>query len=201
MKNSIIIVPYRDREEHLTTFLNYMRNGKYKDIPICIVEQSIGKAFNRGKLLNIGYLENHNYRNYIFHDVDMLPVDVSYAIKYTVPIVQLANSDIQLFDYLGGVTRFARVAFKKSGGYNNEYFHRAEDNEMMFNLKRLGMNVIRKPGKYTYMQHERKGPEFDPGLWEKAKKQRVIQDQLSVCNYEIVSNKFTDNVRHITVNL
>lgn len=201
MKNSIIIVPYRDREEHLTTFLNYMRNGKYKDIPICIVEQSIGKAFNRGKLLNIGYLENHNYRNYIFHDVDMLPVDVSYAIKYTVPIVQLANSDIQLFDYLGGVTRFARVAFKKAGGYNNEYFHRAEDNEMMFNLKRLGMNVIRKPGKYTYMQHERKGPEFDPGLWEKAKKQRVIQDQLSVCNYEIVSNKFTDNVRHITVNL
>ena len=200
MKNSIIIVPYRNRPEHLTAFIAHMHTSAYSSMEICIVEQEEGKPFNRAKLLNIGFLQNDKYTHFIFHDVDMLPVNVNYTIKPSVPIMQLAGSDIQLLDYLGGVTRFSKAAFIKSGGYNNEYYHRAEDNEMMFNLKRLGMNVIRKPGKYTYLQHERKGPEFDPGLWDKAKKQRAIQNQLPMCNYTVVSQQtFGFNVRHLIV--
>lgn len=199
MSNEIIIVPYRDREEHLIDFLAHM-DKRHAGMPICIVEQSDDdKPFNRAKLLNIGFLENQKYSHFIFHDVDMLPIDVAYTIKYTVPVVQLASSDIQLFDYLGGVTRFTRTSFIKVGGYNNDYFHRAEDNEMMFNLKRLNIGVIRKPGKYKYLEHERKGPEFDPGLWELAQQPRKIQDHLSkeACRYKIIKQSENNKLKHI----
>ena len=50
-----IIVPYRDRESHLTKFItgikSYFKNQKIK-YEIIIVEQSDDKPFNRGKLLN-----------------------------------------------------------------------------------------------------------------------------------------------------
>ena len=47
-----IIVPYRDREEHLSRFIPHMekflsdKNIQYK---IYIVEQGDGKPFNRGR--------------------------------------------------------------------------------------------------------------------------------------------------------
>lgn len=201
MNTSIIVVPYRNREEHLSLFMAHMQK-RYNSMPICVVEQEDGKAFNRAKLLNIGYLQNYKqYHNFIFHDVDMLPISVNYTIKYNVPIVQLASSKVQIFDYLGGVTRFSRNTFEKCGGYNNEYYHRAEDNEMMFNIKRLGMNVIRKPGTYVNLEHERKGPEFDPALWEKAQRPREIQNQLRCCQYKISNVTQIGNVTHIIVSI
>ena len=197
--NPIIIVPYRNREEHLSKFLSFMHE-RYSTMRICIVEQTEGKPFNRGKLLNIGYLENKN-SHYVFHDVDMLPMNVNYLLKYNIPILQLAKSKIQLFDYLGGVTRFTYTSFKKAGGYHNDYFHRAEDNEMMFNLKRLGMNVINKPAEYYMLEHERKDLEFDPGLWQMAQLKRASQDQLSICKYEVIQIEEIGNVKHIVVSI
>ena len=53
-----IIVPYRDREDHLKYFVPSIK--EYLDecgIPhsIYIIEQGNEKSFNRGKLLNVGY--------------------------------------------------------------------------------------------------------------------------------------------------
>jgi hypothetical protein len=195
----IAIIPYRDRQEHLSRFLSHMQQY-YSAMPICIVEQSNGKPFNRGKLLNIGYIENPGCSHYVFHDVDMLPLNVNYATKRMVSVVQLANSDIQLFGYLGGVTRFSAYAFRNAGGYHNDYFHRAEDNEMAFNLKRLDISVVTKPGNYFTLDHERKGPEFDPALWLKAQAVRTVQNQLSACSYEVIHSEEIANVKHIVVN-
>ena len=53
-----IIVPYRDREEHLARFVPHMdkflseRNIKHK---IFVIEQLNDRPFNRGWLLNVGY--------------------------------------------------------------------------------------------------------------------------------------------------
>lgn len=198
--NSIIIVPYRNRASHLAQFLSHMAIH-HPGLPICIVEQSVDKPFNRGKLLNIGFLENPGYRYYIFHDVDMLPVKVNYNITYNAPVVQLARSEIQLFEYLGGVTRFGYKGFKNAGGYHNDYFSRAEDNEMRFNLKRLLIGVIEKPGVFTFLDHERNGPEFDPVLFNRAQKKREVQNQLSVCTYRLLETKTFDRVKHITAAL
>lgn len=200
MPKPIIIVPYRDRQQHLSQFLNHMQIH-YPSMPICIVEQYGNKPFNRGKLLNIGYLENTGYSHYIFHDVDMLPINVDYLTKIPCAVLQLARSEIQLFDYLGGVTRFGARTFRKAGGYNNEYYHRAEDNEMAFNLKRLFIPVINKFGTFKVLEHERKGPEFDPALWKKAQLKRKQRNQLECCKYGIKNEQLHGNVKHILASL
>lgn len=199
--NSIIIVPYRNRAAHLAQFLSHM-TIYYPQLPICIVEQYEHKPFNRAKLLNVGYLENRTiFDTYIMHDVDMLPgVNVDYSNSpFYMTVEQLATSEIQKVDYLGGVTKFKQEAFYRSGGYHNDYYHRAEDNEMMFNLKRLGIKVIEKPKMFTMLEHTRKGPEFNPALWKKAQNKREIQNQLATCLYNVANIKQFGNVKHITV--
>lgn len=70
-----IVVPYRRRQEQLKIFLNHIH--RYLQIQqieyrIIIVEQTSDKDFNRGKLLNVGFLEAQKRFPsdcYIFHDV------------------------------------------------------------------------------------------------------------------------------------
>jgi hypothetical protein len=59
MKKLAIIVPYRDREDHLKQFVPYMENYLLEDLEgeadyrIFIINQDDDKPFNRAKLLNI----------------------------------------------------------------------------------------------------------------------------------------------------
>lgn len=165
---------------------------------ITIVEQVPGKPFNRGKLINVGYLETKP-SNFCAHDVDMVPKKVYY--KPTAGIVQLAGSNIQKTDYLGGVTMFNSIWFERLGGYHNEFWHRAEDNEMMFNIKRLGMYVENHHGEFKMLPHPRTGPEFIPELWEKAQKPREVQDQLSICEYKVISRNDDRGYTHLLVDI
>lgn len=182
MRNAIIIVPYRNRVNHFSAFMRHMQTTM-PNIDICIIEQADdGKSFNRAKLLNIGFLENQNYEYYIFHDIDMLPMDDYIGQP---GITQLAKSNIQPYEYLGGVTMFDKHTFEYVGGYNNEYFHRAEDNEMRFNLKRLHVPVRIRYANFEFLDHEKSGPDFIPELWVKSQKPRKNQNQLSVCEYKV----------------
>ena len=75
MYNNIIVVPYRDRKNHLDVFKNKIKSFLEvlgNDTLILIVEQKEGKEFNRGKLLNIAVKEYNDSCNkaFIFHDVD-----------------------------------------------------------------------------------------------------------------------------------
>lgn len=177
-----IIVPYRNRPHHLEQFIPHMRQYLPK-VTIVIIEQVDEKPFNRGKLLNVGFRESQKDTHYVFHDIDMLPITVDYAPNPGV--TQLAGSKIQLRDYLGGVTMFDCETFERVGGYRNDYFHRAEDNEVRFNLHRLKIPVLELHGKFKQLPHERKAPEFIASLWQKAQKPRNAQDQLSECVCDI----------------
>ena len=85
VKNKIgIVVPYRNRREHLNHFIPSISNHlKKQKIPyeIIVVEQADDKPFNRGKLLNIGVERAKKLKcTYVaLHDVDMLPMDVDYS--------------------------------------------------------------------------------------------------------------------------
>lgn len=74
-----IIVPYRNRSEHLDLFLQHMHSilpQQNINYSIYVVEQDEKHGFNRGKLFNIGYkeaLRDADYCCFIFHDVDLLP--------------------------------------------------------------------------------------------------------------------------------
>jgi len=125
-----IIVPYRNRSEQLAVFRKEINDYLKIDFELIIVEQSDKKEFNRGKLLNIGFLEADKLGcDYvIFHDIDMLPIDADYSYvdkpTHLITKVDLPEGVSRtLFDeYFGGVTAFPINLFKQVNGYSNEYF-------------------------------------------------------------------------------
>jgi hypothetical protein len=193
-----IITPYRDRPDHLAQFIPHMR-VYLPDARILIVEQAAGKQWNREVLANVGFREYPD-DFFVFHDIDFLPITVDYSPR--LGVTQLASSTIQRYGYLGGVTMFDHDTYMKAGGYHNEYWGgRAGDNEMAFNLKRLGISVSCCYGQFRVLPHPRTGPEFIPELWERAQKPRDVQDQLGACEYEVVSDRDEEIYRHIVVNI
>jgi hypothetical protein len=88
-----IIVPFKNRENNLKYFLNHMHSFLQKqelEYQIYVVEQFNDQLFNKGVLMNAGFLEIMNFDNnnrekllwdnikfpfdcVIFHDVDLLP--------------------------------------------------------------------------------------------------------------------------------
>ena len=124
-----IIVPYRDREQQLKRFVSHIKDY-LKDIEyeIFIIEQSEGKSFNRGKLLNVGYKHavEKGCDYFVFHDVDMLPEDVDYSYSekplHLATHLQEHDYETTFFDYFGGVTMFTKEDFKTINGFSNEYW-------------------------------------------------------------------------------
>jgi hypothetical protein len=123
-----IIIPYRNRYTHLTKFIEHITeyfSDKDINYKIIIIEQDDAKLFNRGMLLNIGYYYAKKTRcDYmVFHDIDMLPVDVDYS--YSEYPLHLATNVIpdenelkrETFEsYFGGVTMFPTEDFQKING-------------------------------------------------------------------------------------
>ncbi|KAH7958562.1 hypothetical protein HPB49_002654 [Dermacentor silvarum] len=76
-----ILVPYRNRAEHLKIFiynLHKVLSRQQIDYGVFVIEQGDDAGFNRAKLLNVGYVEStalYDYQCFVFHDVDMVPLD------------------------------------------------------------------------------------------------------------------------------
>ena len=149
MKNKLgIIVPYRNRYEHLENFKNvittYLDYTKI-DYELIIVEQDDAKQFNRGMLLNIGfeYAKQKKCNYVVFHDIDMLPVGVDYSYS-EIPlhlstnfIIPEGGKERVMFDtYFGGVTLFPVKDFEDIDGYSNKYWGWGyEDDDLLFRCK------------------------------------------------------------------
>ena len=159
-KNKIgIVVPYRNRREHLNHFIpSISTHLKKQKIPfeIIVVEQADDKPFNRGKLLNIGVERAKKLKcTYVaLHDVDMLPMDVDYS--YVNRPTHLATNFVSdvgekriIFDsYFGGVTLFPIMDYYKVNGYSNEYWGWGyEDDDLLFRCKEnfFDLNLKHQP--------------------------------------------------------
>lgn len=143
-----IIVPYRNREYQLGSFKRHMSHFLKKshiDHKIFIIEQDNAKLFNRGMLLNIGfnYAVKHGCDYVVFHDIDMLPLDVDYSYS-DVPlhlatdfILENGEKNREVFDeYFGGVTLFPVDVFKQINGYSNKYWGWGyEDTDLLLRCK------------------------------------------------------------------
>jgi hypothetical protein len=157
-----IIVPYRNRERHLDNFLNRINHFfKRKDIDyeVFVINQDNGKLFNRGMLLNIGFTfaKKSNCDYVVFHDVDMIPIDVDYGYS-EIPLHLSTNfisdnndKNREIFDeYFGGVTMFTVDDFIKINGYSNKYWGWGyEDNDLLLrciknNLPLDNLNIMNK---------------------------------------------------------
>lgn len=143
-----IIVPYRNRPTQLKEFkkrMSYYLEMKNIDYEIFIVDQDNAKQFNRGMLLNIGfqYAIKRKCDYVVFHDIDMLPIDVDYSYS-EVPLhmathfkLDVGEKKREIFDeYFGGVTMFRVEDFKKINGYSNKYWGWGyEDTDLLLRCK------------------------------------------------------------------
>jgi len=164
MKKLAIIVPERDRAEHMKIFVPFMQDLLDKeniDYKILIVTQDDTKPFNRAKLLNIGFDLAKDCDWFAFHDIDMLPVDSDYSFvdgpTHLATMVEQFNYSLPYDGYFGGVTLFDRNSFEKINGYSNEYWGwGAEDDDVLFRCNIMGVETFRKGCKYRSLDHERK---------------------------------------------
>jgi predicted glycosyltransferase involved in capsule biosynthesis len=204
-----IIVPYRDREEHLKKFIPFIESCDFLDgidYEILIVEQEEGKPFNRGKLLNVGAIHSHTSSYYCFHDVDMLPLisDYSYVLNPTHLAGEAEQFGFKLpyQGYFGGVTLFDKHSFIKVNGYSNDYWGwGAEDDDVMFRCVAKEIKTSRKNGKYRSLSHERNIAQdlynenlrkffgFKNGLNLDTINQKIDSDGLTTLEYEVLEEK------------
>lgn len=167
-----IIVPYRNREKQLELFKDYIPRFLNKqgiiDYTVIVVNQADRKKFNRGKLLNIGFLEAkaRGCDYVIFHDVDMLPWEGDYT--YSDKPLQIANKFIKdgefnrtiQRNYFGGVTLFSVKDFEKINGYSNKYKGWGfEDDDLLLRCREVDLKL--ETESYRVPNFDRKIPYFN----------------------------------------
>ncbi len=172
-----IIVPYRDnldgskvRYNQMMKFIKYMpkylnKLGKKFEYKIIIIEQSNEKKFNRGRLLNIGFLLcKHKFNYFIFHDIDLIPnLDLLHFYGcYPSKPIHLASiwdkyTKGSFSFYFGGVNSFNKQDFETINGYPNNYWGwGGEDDELYDRVSNSNLKVfIPNKGKYSEMKHNK----------------------------------------------
>ena len=136
-----LIIPYRDRKEHLDIFIPYITQhleSQKIDYKIIVVEQCNKNPFNRSKLLNIGAKYVYDEVDYLcFHDVDFIPdKNVSYDINNYNAIINCS----QLIDNRNNKIKNSKFFY----GMNfDKYFQKI--NFSSFGIKNFGgVTIIRK---------------------------------------------------------
>ncbi|KRZ22059.1 Beta-1,4-N-acetylgalactosaminyltransferase bre-4 [Trichinella pseudospiralis] len=157
-----IIIPYRDRDLHLRTFLlnihSFLMRQKLH-YQIFVVEQVANQTFNRGKLMNVGYVEAQRLFNWsclVFHDVDLLPEN-DLNPYWCVDTPRHLSAAVDKFQYklpyqtiFGGVSALTAAQFEVINGFSNNFWGWGGEDDDMYSRVLLGhFSVHRHPGKYA----------------------------------------------------
>jgi len=196
-----VIIPYRDREKHLSIFISHITSFLKKqelDYKIYVIEQAIGKPFNRGLLANIGFCVDNGKSNYIcVHDVDLLPIESNY--KYQKSPTQLCHyidNKIRATPHLGGVFIAPSDQFRSINGFSNKYWGWGEeDNDLDYRFIKNNIKLgLLKNGKYEHTKHpqaDTKNICANNRLYKNVKKgkENIQEDGLSSLNYVELERK------------
>jgi beta-1,4-galactosyltransferase 1 len=120
---NIILIPYRNRKEHLDIFITNaipLFDKYLKPFKVVIIEQEDGKLFNRGMLLNIGFKEYKDKTQFFFtHDVDTIPTENCVRDLYT----KTNNDVIRIYSphptSFGKVCKFTHNSIFDINGFPN----------------------------------------------------------------------------------
>uniref|UniRef100_A0A182NNE1 Beta-1,4-N-acetylgalactosaminyltransferase n=1 Tax=Anopheles dirus TaxID=7168 RepID=A0A182NNE1_9DIPT len=198
-----IIVPYRDREQHLPVFLKNIHALLMKqqlEYGIYIVEQTAGSSFNRAALMNIGFVEAMKQKNWecmVFHDIDLLPMDDRNL--YTCPdqprhmsvAVDTFGFKLPYSTIFGGVSAMTEKQFRTVNGFSNSFWGwGGEDDDMSNRLKHVGFHIARYPvniARYTMLNHKKE--KANPKRYEKLVNgaKRFDSDGLNSLHYQLVN--------------
>ena len=219
---NIIIIPYRDRETHLKYFLEKVSAFLLENVEessIIIVEQSINKEFNRGKLLNIGFKEYLDIASYfITHDIDKIPNN---------NVIKQYNAEKDIYclwkphdQSLGGVTKFSNNSIKLLNGFPNYIYGWGIEDRALFyraKIKNIPINYLNNNKEFKEQQHKSCARNYNnekekiSNIWSKKfidvidniKKQELI-DNSGIMNlkYKILKDEIIqDRVRKILVDI
>lgn len=154
MFDTIIIIPYRAREEHLKYYIENSVPLLQKHIPngkVVIVEQDWNnKLFNRGCLLNIGVKEYQNKTVHcITHDIDINPNE-NMILKYyidSIPENSIKGIFTSACDTLGGIIKFRLDTFLDINGFPNNIWgwgneDKALQNRAIFKKLKINKNIL-----------------------------------------------------------
>ncbi|XP_043936413.1 beta-1,4-galactosyltransferase 3-like [Protopterus annectens] len=183
VQKTAIIIPFRNREAHLTHFLYHMHpflQRQQLNYGIYIIHQAGNFTFNRAKLLNVGFKEAMNEENWdclYFHDVDLLPEDDrnTYTCESNPKHASVAMNKflyrLPYLDYFGGVSALTPEQYMKMNGFPNNYWGwGGEDDDISKRVQYSGMKIHRPPadiGRYTMILHEHdKGNEANEKRFE-----------------------------------
>lgn len=196
----MIIVPYRDRAEHLAIFLPSIAKV-LPNIPVLVIEQADDKPFNRAKLLNIGAKTafQNGAKIIVTHDVDMIPnPDTKYPQAHAGHLATAASQfggKMPYDRYFGGVNVFSRELFEAVNGYSNEYWGwGAEDDDMLNRVENTGAAVYRPelPNPFISLAHKHGMSEVGAAKRQEANRKRLESDYdtrtegLNTLKYELV---------------
>ncbi|XP_019623014.1 PREDICTED: beta-1,4-galactosyltransferase 1-like [Branchiostoma belcheri] len=198
-----VIVPYRDREQHLRIFLKHMHpvlKRQQLDYGIYIVEQYGEPKFNRAMLFNIGFkeaLKEYDYDCFIFHDVDLIPEDDRniYSCPDTPKHMSVAvdemNYKLPYDGIFGGICALSTVHFQRVNGFSNSFWGwGGEDDDMANRLTAHSLYVMRPPAeiaRYKMIPHRKAKPSPDRIQKLKTGRDRYGTDGLNSLEYELLA--------------
>jgi len=214
-----IIVPFRDRMEHLMVLMAHLHpilQRQQLDYTVIVAEQEGSYIFNKARVMNAAFLESlklHNFQCHVFHDVDLIPEDD--RNMYSCPVqprhmgVAIDEEGYKLkYDWLvGGVLSMKREHFHHVNGFSNMFWGwGAEDDDMYNRIVGNGLNVTRPPlaiARYNMIRHTKR--EAIP--WKKRSKllysgpERMKFDGLNSLSYKLVFIHKHPLYTHIMVNV
>ena len=151
--NIVFIVPYRNREQQLFFFRNYMKyimeDYRECDYKIFFSHQTDTREFNRGATKNIGFLavkqlypDDYKDITFVFNDIDTIPHKKG-LLKYNtnIGVVKHFYGFVQA---LGGIFSIKGRDFEKLNGFPNYWGWGFEDNAMNTRVLKNSMMTINR---------------------------------------------------------
>ena len=174
-----VIIPYRDREQHLVKMLPhtvsfFRRNTKIEPL-FCIAEQVDDCPFNRGAIVNQAYAAISGMVDYVcFHDVDYMPMWADYSEPSlpsrivwhgmeTRPVGHGTDKVVNAQRYgLAAVAVMKKWHFEACNGYSNTYWGWGyEDTDLAKRLESVGLPIGYKDGTFIALDHDSNGLNAD----------------------------------------
>jgi N-terminal domain of galactosyltransferase/N-terminal region of glycosyl transferase group 7 len=160
-----MVVPYRERAEHLAEFVPHMRRFFGDGAPnmdlavrVIISEQSGGLPFNRGFANNAGFELLAQDVDYVcFHDIDLLPESADYRLSNRPSMIISEGLNFtpefirQLFS---AVVLMDKSQFVAANGFSNDYWGWGfEDVDLRERLLRIGCRIKHRAGRFRRLPH------------------------------------------------
>lgn len=185
--NVAIIIPYRNRMEHLIHFFDNISSLETHGVSydIFVVEQFNIEKFNRGLLLNIGYIASRHikkYDRYIFHDVDSYPSQSLFNqyglfldknIHYASPFLGYKYG----YDkFVGGVIGLGSKDFEKANGFSTIFFGWGGEDDSFYTRMAVNSIPLYRPSTGSYRLDEHDIPTDDE--YNMDRKKNIAYDKI-----------------------